>query len=253
MNAWEAIAVVGAGLAAGTVNAIVGSGTLITFPALLGLGYETVTANVTNTVGLLPGGLSAVAGSGPELRGQRARMGKMAAGSVAGSLTGATLLLTLPSSVFDGVVPVLIIVAALMMGFQPMIARGLARRRGISSQGDPIGWGPVALTFLAGIYGGYFGAAQGVILLAALSILVPDELRRTNALKNVLATIVNAVAAVFFVVFANPVWVASGLLAAGAIIGGAFGVRIARWIHPQVLRWIVVVVGLAVGIKLLLD
>lgn len=253
MSAWEIVVVIAAGLAAGTVNAIVGSGTLITFPTLLGLGYGSVTANVTSTVGLFPGGLSAVLGSGPELRGQGARVRRLAVGAVLGALTGATLLLTLPSSVFDGVVPLLIIAAALMMAFQPVIGRFLAHRRGLRAAAHDAGFGSVVVTFLTGIYGGYFGAAQGVILMAAFSILIPDDLRRTNALKNVLATIVNTVAALFFVIFADPKWAASGLIAVGAMVGGATGVRIARFINPQVLRWIVVVVGIGVGIKLLVD
>ena len=241
-------------MSAGTINAIVGSGSLITFPTLLAFGYPAVTANVSNNIGLVPGGLSAVAGLRGELQGQGGRIRRLAIGSIAGSLLGAILLLTLPSSVFDGVVPVLVIGAALLMAVQPWVAKRLAARRESAgrSSAEP-GWAPTSVTFLAGIYGGYFGAAQGVILMAALSVLVPDELRRTNALKNVLSTIVNLVAAAFFVVFAHPAWEVVGLLAAGAVVGGLFGARVARRINPRILRWTVVIVGLAVGIKLLLD
>ncbi|HQV57698.1 MAG TPA: sulfite exporter TauE/SafE family protein, partial [Ilumatobacteraceae bacterium] len=205
-------------------------------------------------IGLVPGGLSAVAGLRGELTGQGHRVRRLAIGSITGSLLGAILLMTLPSSVFDGVVPVLVIGAALLMAAQPMVARRLAARRmsaGRSTAGP--GWGATSVTFAAGIYGGYFGAAQGVILMAALAVLVPDELRRTNALKNVLSTIVNLVAAAFFVIFASPAWEVVGLIAAGAVVGGLLGARVARRINPRILRWTVVVVGLVVGIKLLVD
>lgn len=256
MNGAEAIAVVAAGVGAGAVNALVGSGSLITFPTLLAVGFPSVTANVSNNIGLVPGSVAAVHGFRRELVGQGQRARRLAAGSIGGSLIGATLLLTLPSSVFDAVVPVLVIGAALLMAFQPRLSRWVAERRAARAGGvvvdDPsVGPVPVAITFLAGIYGGYFGAAQGIILLTMLAVLVPDDLRRSNALKNLLAGTVNAVAAVFFIVFADIAWDAVALIAVGATVGGVLGARVGRRIDPRLLRALVVALGLFVGIRLL--
>lgn len=250
MNGWEALAVVAAGAGAGGINAIVGSGSLITFPTLLAVGYPSVTANVANTVGLVPGSLAATFGFRRELAGQRGRARRLATGSASGALVGAALLLTLPSSVFDAVVPVLVIGAALLMAAQPWLSRRVLQRRHPDAR--DVGVLPVVLTFLAGIYGGYFGAAQGIILLTILSVLVPDDLRRSNAMKNLLAGIVNAVAALFFIVFADVAWAAVALIGVGSIVGGTLGAHVGRRIDPRLLRALVVVLGLAVGITLLL-
>lgn len=249
MNAWEALAVVGAGIGAGGVNALVGSGSLITFPTLLAVGYPAVTANVSNTIGLVPGSLAATYGFRQELAGQGGRARRLAVGSASGALIGAALLLTLPSSVFDAVVPVLVIGAAALMAVQPRLTRWVAGRRRPDAR--DVGLLPLALTFLAGIYGGYFGAAQGIILLTMLSVLVPDELRRSNAVKNLLAALVNAVAAIFFTVFADVAWTAVAFIAMGAIVGGTLGARLGRRIDPRLLRALVVVLGLGVGLTLL--
>ena len=254
MNGVEAIAVIAAGFGAGAVNALVGSGSLITFPTLLAVGLPSVTANVSNNIGLVPGSLSAVYGFRRELAGQRHRVRRLAAGSMAGAAVGATLLLTLPSSVFDAIVPVLVIGAALLMAGQPRLTRWVAARRAARDHpagGDGVGTAPIVLTFVAGIYGGYFGAAQGIILLTMLAVLVPDDLRRSNAVKNVLAGTVNAVAALVFVVFADVAWDAVGLVAIGAVFGGILGARVGRRIDPRLLRALVVALGLFVGIKLL--
>lgn len=276
MNGWEAVAVVAAGIGAGGVNAIVGSGSLITFPTLLALGYPSVVANVSNTVGLVPGSLSALVGFRRELVGQRRRIIRLATGSASGALVGGLLLLTLPSSVFDAVVPLLVIGAAVLMAFQPRLSAWVTARRAIAGVGpagprhadgepddeagvhdvppdvhDGVGTLPIVLAFLAGIYGGYFGAAQGIILLTMLAILVPDDLRRSNALKNVLAGMVNGVAALFFILFADVAWEAAGLIAVGAAIGGFLGARVGRRIDPRVLRAIVVIGGIAIGIRLI--
>src|SRR5690349_2873350 len=176
-------------MGAGAVNAVVGSGSLISFPTLLAVGYAPVTANVSNNIGLVPGSMSAVFGFRRELEGQGRRARLLATGSATGSLIGAALLLTLPSEVFDAVVPILVIGAALLMAFQPRLSRWVAGRR--QDDAPDVGPLPVLITFLAGIYGGYFGAAQGIILLTMLSILVPDDLKRSNAVKNLLAGIVN--------------------------------------------------------------
>jgi len=245
-----ALAILGAGLAAGTVNTIVGSGSLITFPTLLALGYAPVVANVSNTIGLVPGSISGTVGYRRELEGQRARIRKLAVASVAGGITGGILLLVLPGSVFRGVVPVLILIACVLVALQPRLARRAAERRGQGSEhGGP--W-LFAAIYATGVYGGYFGAAQGVILIALLGIFIDDSLQRLNAAKNLLAALVNGVAAVLFIVAAHVAWGAAGLLAIGAVVGGQLGATIGRRIPAPLLRVVIVVVGTAVAIKLLL-
>jgi len=238
-------------MAAGALNALIGSGSLITFPTLLAVGYPAVTANVSNNIGLVPGSVSGAYGFRRELRGQQHRVRRLAGASAAGGLTGATLLLILPSDVFDAVVPILVLLAVGLMAVQPRLSVWVARRR--PEDGPDVGPAPLVLGYLAGIYGGYFGAAQGVILLAILSTFVPDDLRRSNALKNVLAGTVNALAAVVFVLFADVAWAAVALVAVGAVVGGVFGAKVGRRINPTLLRVLVIVVGLGVAAKLLVD
>jgi uncharacterized membrane protein YfcA len=240
-----------AGLGAGTINTIVGSGSLITFPTLLAIGYPSVTANVSNTLGLVPGSLSGAIGYRNELAGQRGRLLRLASASATGAVVGAVLLLTLPSEVFDGVVPILILVACTLMAVQPRLSRALAARRG-----DPPlhgGTGLLVCVFLTGIYGGYFGAAQGVILIALLATFLPDDLQRLNAAKNVLAMVANAVAAVIFIGFADVAWGAAALIALGATVGGQVGARVGRRLPTPAFRTAVVIVGTIVAVKLLID
>lgn len=251
MNGWEAVAVIAAGMGAGGVNAVVGSGSLITFPTLIAVGYAPVTANVSNNIGLVPGSITSTFGFRRELAGQGTRARTLAACSATGSLIGAALLLTLPSEVFDSVVPILVLGAALLMAVQPRLSAWVAGRRRHDAR--DIGIAPMAITFGAGIYGGYFGAAQGIILLTMLTIFVPDEMKRSNAIKNLLAGTVNTVAAVFFVLFAEVAWEAVALVAVGAIVGGYLGAHVGRRINPMLLRWIVVVLGIGVAIKLMID
>ncbi len=251
MNGLEAIAVVAAGVGAGFVNAVVGSGSLITFPTLLAVGFPPVIANVSNNIGLVPGAVSGVIGYRRELRGQGQRARRLALGSGSGALAGAVLLLTLPSNVFDTIVPALVLLACGLMIAQPRLSVMVAERQAAGGRG--VGVAPLAVAFLAGIYGGYFGAAQGVLLLATLAVLVPDELTRTNALKNVLVGTVNGVAAVLFIVFADVAWDAVGLIAAGSVVGAAFGSRVGRRIPSTLLRVLVVLLGLTVAILLILD
>ena len=248
MSAWSALAIFAAGLAAGAINTIVGSGSLITFPTLLGVGYTAVVANVTNTVGLVPGSLSGAIGYRRELHGQRPRIMALGVASIAGGATGAVLLLVLPGSVFRTVVPILILVACTLIVLQPRLTKRLATRR------TPAGHGGVGLwvtVYATGVYGGYFGAAQGVILIALLAIFIDDDLQRLNAAKNVLAMLVNGVAALIFIVVAHVAWEAAGLIAAGAILGGQLGAKVGRRLPPRVLRAAIVVVGVAVAINLL--
>ena len=227
-----------------------GSGTLLTFPTLLAVGYSPLVANVSNTVGLVPGVASGVYGYRHELRGQRARLLRLGTASLLGGLTGGILLLARPSAV-RGIVPFLVIAAALLMGVQPLLTRRLRAR--LDDTADPresrLLLPPLA--YLAGIYGGYFGAAQGVVLLALLGLLVDDHLQRLNATKNVLAGLVNGVAAVLFILFSHVAWLAAGLVALGSIVGGALGAVVARRIPAWLLRSVVVVGGVTVGIILL--
>ena len=303
----RALAIFAAGLAAGTINAVVGSGTLITFPTLLAFGYPPVLANVSNNVGLVPGVASGVHGYRSELGGQRRRLIRLGSASVCGGLVGAILLLTLPQSAFKDIVPALIGLAVVMVIVQPRLATWVAERQraraapatpagagartdadgsggdadgtgagangtGTGAEGagggadgasavavaapptaaEAIG-GPVlwVLVFLAGIYGGYFGAAQGVLLVGMLGIALNDSLQRINAAKNVLAGLVNGLAAVVFILATHIDWGVAGLIAAGSIIGGQIGARIGKRLSPWGLRVVIVCVGTAALVKLL--
>ncbi|MEU4300454.1 sulfite exporter TauE/SafE family protein [Kitasatospora aureofaciens] len=252
MTLWEAIAVLAAGVGAGMINVIVGSGTLITFPVLLAVGIPPVTANVSNSFGLVPGSLSGVIGYRRELVGQGRRLRRMGTASLLGGLLGALLLTKLPSGAFDAIVPALILLALVLVVIQPRVAKAVAARR--RADGDPDGsLVLLAGVFLTGIYGGYFGAAQGVLLMALMGMMLQEDLQRINAVKNALAMIVNGVAALFFLFTSTVNWTAAGLIAAGSLIGGLLGAKVGRRLPPVVLRAVIVVVGLAAVTKLLLS
>jgi uncharacterized membrane protein YfcA len=248
----EVAAILLAGVAAGTINTIVGSGTLITFPTLLAFGVPPVTANVSNTVGLVPGSLSGVIGYRAELEGQTGRLWRLGSASLLGGVAGGLLLLWLPSSAFDAIVPVLITVGVVLVVVGPRVSRWVARRAeargGMPEHGVWWVWPAVAL---AGVYGGYFGAAQGVLLMAVLGIGVADTLQRHNATKNVLALLVNAVAAVLFIAVAHVDWRIAGLIALGSVVGGQVGATVGRRLPPNVLRAVIVVVGATALVVLL--
>ena len=236
----EALAVLGAGMAAGTINTIVGSGTLITFPTLLALGYPPVVANVSNTVGLVPGSVTGAIGYRRELAGQLARLLRLGVASLAGGVTGAVLLLTLPASAFDAIVPVLIGIGCLLVVLQPWVSSKISRPHDPPPHGSMWVWLGV---FLVGIYGGYFGAAQGVLLMAIMGIGLDESVQRLNASKNVLAGLVNGVAAGMFIVLADVDWLVALLIAAGSVVGGVVGAHVGRRLAPWVLRGVIVVVG----------
>jgi uncharacterized protein len=238
----QAIAVTAAGFAAGGVNAIVGSGSLITFPVLLAVGYPSVVANVSNTVGLVPGGISGVIGYRRELEGQWRRALTLACGTSVGALIGGILLLSLPSSVFDAVVPILILLAVVLMAIK--------RTPPTTADVEHTAAGTAA-AFGTGIYGGYFGAAQGIILMSLLRFCFADDLQRLNALKNVLAGVANGVAAILFIAVADVAWEAAALIAGGSVVGAQVGARYGRHIPSEVLRWIVVIGGGVVAVILL--
>ncbi|HET6168267.1 MAG TPA: sulfite exporter TauE/SafE family protein [Marmoricola sp.] len=253
MTLLEAVAVLLAGVAAGTINTVVGSGTLITFPMLLAVGLSPVTANISNTIGLAPGSASGAWGYRAELVGQRARLVRLASASLVGGIAGAVLLLTLPSSAFDAIVPVLIALGVLLVILGPRISARVAARAeargGLPHHGAGWVWPAVGA---AGVYGGYFGAAQGVLLMAILGIGVDDTLQRHNATKNVLAAIVNGIAALMFIVVAHVDWRAAGLIAVGSVIGGQLGATVGRRLSPNLLRGLIVVVGVVALVSFLL-
>lgn len=243
-------AVVGAaGLAAGALNTVVGAGSLVTFPTLLAFGYGSVTANVSNTVGLVFGSISGAVGYRKELRDQGRITRSLLPSSVLGGATGGVLLLLLPKGVFDAVVPALVLLAALLVYVQPRLSAGVAARgRGRADAGPVL----VSGVYLAGVYGGYFGAAQGVLLIGLLGVLLPVGLQQANAIKNVLAGAVNAVAALYFVFAARIAWEPAIIIAISSVLGGVIGARYGRRMPPRVLRVVVVIVGIGVALVLLL-
>ncbi len=246
------IAILLAGIGAGTINTVVGSGSLITFPTLVALGYPPLLANVSNNIGLVPGSMSGAYGYRRELAGQRSRLQKLVPASVLGGLTGSTLLLILPPGVFKRVVIVLIAIALVLVILQPTVSRRVAarRQRGGGAHGD-VTPGLAAIVCATGVYGGYFGAAQGIILIAVLGIFLDDDLQRLNAAKNVLALSVNAVASIVFVLSTEIDWKVVGVIAVGSTVGGQVGAKFGRRLDPRWLRALIVVVGLTALIRLL--
>jgi len=240
-----------AGFGAGAINAVVGSGTLITFPTLVTLGYPPVTSTMSNAVGLVAGGVSGTWGYRRELRGQWDRLRWQIPASLIGAVIGAYLLLTLPETVFAQVVPVLLVGALVLVVTGPRIqawARRRAEAAGLDDGEVPRGH-MIALvvgTFAVGIYGGYFTAAQGILLIGVMGALLPESMQRMNGAKNLLSLLVNIVAAVAYtlVAFDRISWAAAGLIAVGSLIGGTVGAKYGRRLSPNALRAVIVVVGL---------
>lgn len=249
MSVGQIIAIAIAGVGAGTINTVVGSGTLITFPVLLACGYAPVTANVSNTIGLVPGSVSGSIGYRRELAGQRERVLRFGAMSVLGGVTGAVLLLVLPASAFKDVVPLFIALALVLTVLQPRLNRRLAGHVAARSR-TAIVLTPLAV-YITGVYGGYFGAGQGILLLAIFGVMLPQSLHRSNALKNVLAGTVNGVAGVYFIFAAHVEWAPAAIIAVTSVIGAQIGARYGRRLHPNALRALIVVVGLAAIVDLL--
>ncbi len=251
MSPFDVVAILLAGVAAGTINTIVGSGSLVTFPTLLFFGYPPLVANMSNNIGLVPGGLSGVHGYRRELATAKPIIRRLGPASLLGGITGALLLLVLPESVFDAVVPALIFVGLLLVIFGPALQkRARAHHPATISRGQQVLlWVLVALT---GVYGGYFGAAQGVILIGVLSTLMVEDLQVLNGLKNLLALIVNGVAAITFVIvrWEQIDWRVAALVGAGSLIGGIIGARVGRRLPPLVLRSVIIVVGVVAIAKM---
>jgi uncharacterized membrane protein YfcA len=252
----EAVAILLAGVAAGAINVVVGSGTLITFPTLLAFGIPPVTANVSNTIGLVPGSVTGAIGYRRELTGQRRRVLRLLSGSLIGGAIGAALLFVLPDGAFEAIVPVLVALGVLLVVLQPRLSRWVAARaersgRLASGEGRDAWWvWPAVL--LTGVYGGYFGAAQGVLLMAALGTGISQSLQHSNAVKNVLAAATNGVAGLIFVVVADVDWLVVLLIGGGSVIGGLIGSSVGRRLPPQVLRGLIVVVGVVALLVLVL-
>lgn len=235
-----------AGVAAGTINTVVGSGSLVTFPILLAFGYAPVTANMTNNLGVLPGSISGAFAYRRELRDQWPRVLRLGTASLIGGLGGALLLLWLPAAAFKAIVPALILLACVLVLIQPWLRKHTAKRE---VQVRMTGTAFLGVLF-TGLYGGYFGAAQGVLMMALLGIILGDGLQRLNALKNVLVATANVAAAVVFIVHGGIAWEAAGIIAIGSIIGGQIGARIGRKLPAPVFRAIIVSVGLIAFVKL---
>jgi uncharacterized protein len=258
----ELLALVVAGAAAGLINTVVGSGTLITFPTLLALGIPPVTANMSNTVGLAPGSLSGALSMRAELNGQGTRVFRLGTASLVGGILGALLLLWLPSEAFDAIVPVLIGVGCLLVIIQPALTRRIVARRARLATVEPGPNGGLWLwlaILLTGVYGGYFGAAQGVLLIGVMGIGLVESLARINAVKNVLAGIVNGVAGVLFVIItflptaqeeAQVNWAAAAAIAVGSVLGAQLGGRVGRRLPATLYRVVIVAVGAAAIISL---
>jgi hypothetical protein len=239
----------GGALVAGVTNAVAGGGSLISFPALLWAGYPPVVANVTNAVALLPGYAGGTLGYRPELAGQAARARRLVAVSTAGAVLGSVLLLAGPEDVFSRLVPWLILFSCAVLAAQPAIGRWLRTRTG-AARGDaspPL----LAVQLAGGVYGAYFGAGLGVLMLAVLGIFVEDGLQRLNALKGLLSLVINLVAAVCFVVAGRVAWDAVAIMAVASLVGGRLGVTLARRLPDRLLRALVIGFGVAVAIRLL--
>jgi len=237
-----------AGLVAGAVNAVAGGGSLLVFPALLAVGFAPLAANVTNSVAQWPGYLGNVLGVRAELRGQRRRILATSAVGIAGAVVGCILLLTLPGAVFDTVVPVLVLLASVVLALSPQIKRWIgAPEPGAPDRNAVL----LPAVFAAAIYGGYFGGALGVILISTLSLCAHDTLVRLNALKGLLSLVIASVTVVIFSFGAPVDWLAVALLAPATLVGGFLGGKLARRLPENVLRWSVVVLGVAVGLYLL--
>jgi uncharacterized membrane protein YfcA len=248
MGPLEAVAILGAGFAAGTINTIVGSGSLLTFPTLLAFGYSPLVANVSNTVGLVPGSVSGAFGYRRELAGQRPRAVRLGAAAGAGGLTGAMLLRVFPGA-FAVVVPALVGVSLVLVAIGPRLSRALAGRRHPEAHKS---WPMAAAFYATAVYGGYFGAAMGIIMISLLTLFLPDDIQRLNGLKNVLAAIINGVAGLMFIAVAPVDLRVALLIAIGSTAGGQLGSGVGRRLPPAALRSAIICVGVAAEAKLML-
>ena len=251
LSASHVVLLLAAGVVAGFFNGVAGGGSLISFPLLLALGYPALTANITNTVGIWPGYLGGAAGFREQIADQRDRLARLSLVAVAGGVTGAVLLLTTSSATFSRLAPWLVLSASLLFAAQPLLRRLLRGHSGVGVHGHPVLL--AAGVYLVSVYGGYFGAAMGVMFLAVLGLALPDSIARTSGLRTVLSILVNGVAAAVFLVHRGLAWHAVGLLAVGSLLGGWAGARVALSIPAAALRAVVVVIGLGTAVKLLVS
>ncbi|MGP4044025.1 sulfite exporter TauE/SafE family protein [Streptomyces sp. 2A115] len=253
MTLGEALAVFAAGVSAGGINTVVGSGTLITFPVLLATGLPPVTATVSNALGMIPGSVSGAFGYRKELGGQGRRILKLSVGALLGGFTGATLLLALPAAAFERIVPAVLSLALVLVALQPLISKIVRGRRGATGDLARRDGGPLLFTglTLASVYGGYFAAAQGIIYMSLMGMLLDETLQRLNAVKNVLVAVVNAIAAVFFLFVADFDWTAVVMIAFGSMLGGQIGAKVGRRFSPATLRALIVTIGSVSIVQLL--
>lgn len=256
---WHAVLIALAGVWAGMINTVVGSGTLVTFPVLVALGYPPVTATTSNAIGLASGSISGAIGYRHELRGQRQRLLSFLPASLVGAVCGAVLLLSLPPDAFETIVPVLVGLAVVLVIVQPRVSSWVLRRReererrhGASGPGLGGSVLVITLIFLIGVYGGYFTAAQGVMLMAVMGMLLDESLQRLNGVKNALSAVVNVVAGTVYAFVAPVDWAVVALLAVGSIVGGLLGAKVGRKLSPTALRSVIVVVGVAAMVQLIL-
>ncbi|MFC4064031.1 sulfite exporter TauE/SafE family protein [Actinoplanes subglobosus] len=248
MDVTEIFLLVVAGVAAGAVNAIAGGGSLITFPALIATGLPSVEANVTNSISVFPGYVSSVAGSRADLAGQGRRLRATVPSAVLGAVAGCALLLLTPARAFEVVVPFLVLGAAATLAFQERLRALVGHPRSMSPRRAAVTLR--AVVFVGAIYGGYFGAALGVMYVAALALVVDEPLKRINALKNVLSATVGLVTLLVFAAFATVDWAAAATLAPATIIGGYAGARLARRLSQRVLKLVIVTFGTTIGLLL---
>lgn len=250
MELWEVAVIALAGLWAGLINTVVGSGTLVTFPVLVALGFPPVTATTSNAIGLITGSITGAIGYRREWTGQGRRLVRYGIASFLGAIGGAALLLSLPPDAFETIVPVLVGISVLLVAVQPLLARRLRNRERPDRTSSPVLY---LLIFLVGVYGGYFTAAQGIMLVGVMGLLVADPLQRLNAFKNALSSVVNLVAGVIYAFVAPVDWGVVGILAVSSIVGGLLGARVGRRLPPTVLRAVIVVIGLAAIVFLLVE
>jgi uncharacterized protein len=249
-DAAHLLLVAGAALLAGAVNAVAGGGTLLSFPALLLLGFPALTANVTSTIGLLPGYAGGSVAYRAELSVQRERVRWLGPISVVGAIAGAILLTRTPNTVFAAIVPWLILGACALLLLQPVVTSRVRARRPVREQHrSPV---LAVAQFLGGVYGAFFGAGLSVMMLAVLGLFIRDDLQRLNALKGILALIINVVAAIYFAFFGPVSWIAAAVMLPASALGGFVGVALARRLSPIVLRTLVVAFGVAFALHQLL-
>lgn len=236
-----------AGCAGGAINAAVGSGTLIVYPVLLAVGIPPVPANATNTTGLSIGSFSSAWAYREELRDRMRILRWPLVATVIGAGVGATLVVALPERVFTSLVPWLVGMATLLVAVQPLVVRWT---KGHRQPGEHVLW---PWTGALGTYGGYFGAAQGVMYMAVLGVLYDESTQHSNAAKNLLAAAANVTAAVVFALAGATVWIAAVAVALGALVGGYVGGRLARKLPNSVLRALVVLIGIGATLYLVLN